>query len=368
MLGTLTVLADGGIATGVLAQGGKVWYDKKKMGVVLVTGMALRRQFAKGSLLVSVPILFYLLLHHGASWLTASFLILALIPSFLAALSDSLLEVAPKLNQDIVPLQKNQVSANVGRLFLISLSVFLFPWAFVAVLGNGLPRIWANMRLRKISAKHADMQQDTSKEVRKEILSTVKRVLPGSVYYCLHGQISIWIISLLGTTTALADIGALGRLSMMLTIFGAIYGTLIIPRFARLPENKGKLSRRFFQILISVFLLSVGIMTIVHLFPSELLWILGKNYAGLEKELFISVAISCVGFFIGVTWGVCTGRNWIINPFVFIGINISALILGALFIDLSTLRGVLYFNLFIALVDMVTYLVYVFSRISKVAN
>src|SRR5690349_4585514 len=35
MLGTMTVLADGGISTGVMAQGGKVWQSKAELGTVL---------------------------------------------------------------------------------------------------------------------------------------------------------------------------------------------------------------------------------------------------------------------------------------------------------------------------------------------
>src|ERR1700684_1365568 len=41
MLGTITLLADGGISNGVISQGGKVWNDKRKLGSVIVTGLEL---------------------------------------------------------------------------------------------------------------------------------------------------------------------------------------------------------------------------------------------------------------------------------------------------------------------------------------
>src|SRR4051794_12896030 len=44
MLGTMTILSDAGISTGVMAQGGKVWQDKEKLGAVLATGLDLRRK------------------------------------------------------------------------------------------------------------------------------------------------------------------------------------------------------------------------------------------------------------------------------------------------------------------------------------
>src|SRR5271154_6478196 len=46
LLGTMFILADSGITTSVMAQGGKIWQEKVKLGIVLDTGMHLRKQFA----------------------------------------------------------------------------------------------------------------------------------------------------------------------------------------------------------------------------------------------------------------------------------------------------------------------------------
>jgi len=128
-------------------------------------------------------------------------IVLSLIPAFLAALSDSLLEVAPKLLQDIGNLQKNQISANIGRFFMLVIFLFLFPWTYIAILASGIPRIMANIRLRKISAPYADLNEKSDPVARKEILTLVKRIMPGAIYYCFSAQITIWLISLVGSTT-----------------------------------------------------------------------------------------------------------------------------------------------------------------------
>jgi hypothetical protein len=113
MLGTMTLLADSGISTGVMAQGGKVWQDKERLGAVLATGLDIRRKMGVASLIVVTPILIYLLLQHQASWLTTLLIVASLIPAYFTALSDSLLEIVPKLHQDIVALQKNQITVSV---------------------------------------------------------------------------------------------------------------------------------------------------------------------------------------------------------------------------------------------------------------
>ncbi|MEP6746613.1 MAG: polysaccharide biosynthesis protein, partial [Bacteroidota bacterium] len=207
MLGTMILLADSGVSTGVMAQGAKVWQNDAKLGAVLVTGLDLRKKFAIGSLIIATPALLYLLRHHGASWLVSILIIVSLIPAFFTGLSGTLLEIVFKLRQNIVPLQKIQVMNNAGRLALLSALLLIFPWTFIAILAAGIPQIWANIRLRKLSASYADWTQKPDPVVRKEILYIVKRVIPGAIYYCLSGQITIWLISIFGTSKALAQMG-----------------------------------------------------------------------------------------------------------------------------------------------------------------
>ena len=252
MLGTMGVLADSGVGDGVLSQGGKVWQDSKKLGAVIATGLDLRKKFAFASLLLVLPVLIYMLLHHGASITMALLLSLCLIPSFFVALSTSILEMAPKLHQDILPLQKNQIGLNIGRLVLVSLTLFLFPFAFIAISAASLPQIWANLRLRKISAAVADKNQEADPIVRTEIMKIVRRTMPGAVYFCFSSQITTWLISIFGTTDNLAQVGALGRLAVILNVFTAMFSTLVIPRFARLVNDRKLLIYRFLQIQFSL--------------------------------------------------------------------------------------------------------------------
>jgi O-antigen/teichoic acid export membrane protein len=365
MLGTMLVLADGGISSGVMSQGGKVWQDREKLGIVLATGMDLRMKFAIASLLIAIPFLLYLLVHHDASWLVSFLIVLSLIPSFFTSLSGSLLQVAPKLNQDIGPLQKNNIISNTLRLILIMITLFVFPWSSVAIFVAGISQLWANANLKKISFGYANWKQKPDAAVRKEILFFVKRILPGSIYYCLSGQITIWLISFFGNTAAVAQVGALGRLGMMLGIFTAILNTLIVPRFSRLPNEKRKLFKTFFLIQLGLIALGLLIIGIVYLFPSQILWILGKDYSNLKTELILSIAGSCLGLVAGSAFGLSTSRGWAINPLISIPLTLVAIIAGILMIDISTLAGVLKFNLFVYFVEILMYYLYCTIKISK---
>ncbi len=193
MLGTLIVLTDGGISNGIMSLSGKVWQDPRKLGVILATGLDLRRKFALVTMLVAVPIIFYLLMLNKASWLTAALILLSLIPAFYADLSDSLLEITPKLHQDITSLQKNQLTVGLGRLILTVFTIFIFPWTFVILLASGLPRIYGNLKLKKINAKFVDTNQKPDPLIRKEILKVVSRILPNIIFNQVGGRLVISI-------------------------------------------------------------------------------------------------------------------------------------------------------------------------------
>lgn len=368
MLGTMTILADGGISSGVMAQGGKVWRDKVELGKVLVTGMELRKKFAVFSLIVAVPILVYLLwLQHAAPWVIV-LIVAALIPAFFSALSDSLLETVPKLHQDIKPLQANQAKVGLFRLFLSSASVFIFPFTFVALLANGIPRIIGNFRLRKMALRFADTGQGVDPVYQTEILKMVKRRLPGAIYYCLSGQITVWLISILGTTTAIAQVGALSRLGMVLSVFTVLFSTLIVPRFARAEGNRSLLISNFIRIMIVLTGICVLIMGVVYLFPEQLLWILGKQYADLSGALLLSILGSCLTLVTGCVFTLSTSRGWVINPAVSIPVNLATVVAGILLMDVSSLHGVLVMNIMVAAGQLLLLLGFFILKLNGVRN
>ena len=345
MLGTMTLLADGGISTGVMSQGGKVWQDKQKLGAVLVTGMQLRNKFAVFSLLVATPILFYLLRKHDASWLMSSMIVLSLIPAFFTSLSGTLLEIVPKLHQEIKPLQKVQVISNIWRLALLGLTLFVYPFAAVAIASAGGSQIWSNWRLRKITNCFADLTQQEDPVVRKEILGVVKRIMPGAVYYSLSGQVTVWLISVFGTTLAVAQIGALGRLAMILNIVNILFSTLIVPRFARLPDIRKTLISRFLIITIFTLTLSLIIISLIWQYPVQTLWILGKDYSGLKIEVTLMAAGSCVSLIAGIIYSMSVSRAKIIPPLFLIPFAILVQILLFYLLNPRTVIDILVFSL-----------------------
>jgi len=366
MLGTMTLLSDAGVSTGVMAQGGKVWQNRKKLGVVMATGLDLRRKFAIGSLILSTPILMYLLLHNGASWLMAIMIALSLIPAFYAALSDSLLEIVPKLHQSIVQLQKNQLVVSLGRLLLSSVSLFIFPWTFVAILASGIPRIYGNIQLKKISNDFIDNNQNPDPLVREDILKVVKRIIPGAIFYSFSGQITIWIVSVFGNITSIAQLGALGRIAALLNVTSALIVTLLVPRFSRLENNVLILLMRYSQVVLMCTILMILFAVGVYLFSDKILWILGNNYSSLNFELFLIMVSSCLNLIAGVAYSLYSSKGWILPPLYSISKTVVVLIVASLVFDLSTLEGALYLNMLFSITAVLSDVFYGYYNIIKI--
>ena len=78
------------------------------------------------------------------------------------------------------------------------------------------------------------------------------------------------------------------------------------------------------------------------------------------------MAGSCISLFAGLLFTISTSRNWAINPLISIPLTLIAIICGASLINISSLAGVLKFNLFVSSIEVIIYFVYCISKINKV--
>lgn len=363
ILGTMVILADGGISNGVMALSGRYHSDPQKLGQVINTGLDLRKKFALGSLVIAGPILVFMLTKNGTSVAMSLLILVAIIPSFFTSLSGNLLETVAKVKQDILPLQRVKVEANLGRLVLLSLFIFVIPYAYIALLISGVPQIYSNWKIKRNAEKYVDFQEAPQQEFRNSILKVVYRILPGAAYFSISGTINIYLISIFSKdgSTAIADLGALDRLSMVLTIFSGLFVTLIMPRYVRLPDEKGILLNRFLQILVYLFGLSFFITGFVWLFDKYLLMLLGDNFKGLEFPLLLNIIGNCIGMMAGNVYTLFTNRAWNLHPLFSIPLSAATIVVGVILFPIGTLTGVLYLNIFISSVNLIvnsSYLIY----------
>ena len=367
-LGTMTVLTDSGIGSSVLALGGGVWQDRGRLGAVLATGIRLRRRFAHFALALALPIMIALLLRQGASWTEAVMIAVSVVPLFLATVTGHLLEGVPRLHQTLKPLQLVQIAANAARLILIVVLMPFWPLAVLASLLAALPQWWANLRLRHMADRRADWRTRDDPEVASRMVAQVRRTMPSAIYYALSGQLTVWLISVFGKTGNVAAIGALGRLAMILSVLGMVFGVLAIPRFARISAHEGALIRRRYMqaqlILIAVCCLPLAVLAVA---PGPVLAILGSHYSGLQHEAVLMGVGSVASMVCGAAYTLGAARGIVAPAAITLPCSILLQILLIAILPLATVSGVIWVGILSALGQWLVHLGYFEWRYRKLA-
>jgi nitrate reductase NapE component len=349
VLGMLNVLADGGISSGAMAEGGKVWNDRRRLGQVVNTALAMRRSLTYVSLGVTAPFGLYLLHRQGASWLFASEVLLVVLVSFWLNFGASILALAPALHQRLADSQKISVIQNAGRLSGLVIMLRWIPSSLVALIVNGACQAWAFVRMRRLSEELIDSNAPESAEIRRNIWAVVRRVLPGAVYFCLYGQVGIFIISFLGSSVKVAQIGALSRFGQVFNAVLVLVSTICVPRFARLPSSRRLLLARYFQVSLGLAIFGAVSVAFVGAFPTRVLWILGRQYSDLGPELLLLVGGLAISMLAQLTYSFGCCRGYVIPPSISITLELGWQVILILSLDLHSVRGVILMGLLMAL-------------------
>lgn len=346
--GAMNVLADSGISYGVLAIGGKVWQERYRFGQLVNTGLQVRIYLAGIVLVVVTPILLWMLISNGASFADAILITAAVLVGLNAQLSLNVLDVVLQLNSQINRIQSLQILLAISRLILLVIAYFTFLNAAVAVLTASISMAIQRLILTRWATESIDAEAPTNKEDRKEIIRIIKNQLPNAIFYSLQGQITVLLITIFGKTQSIAEVGALGRLAVVFSVVNEIMGKIVLPRFARCQSLK-LMRRQYWQIMAIFCLFGLLILGLTAIFSSEILWILGKQYFHLKKELLLVAMSTLFNSITATMWSINATKVWIEYSWLNIPGTLFAQILLLLFLDVSTVEGVVVFSLMSAI-------------------
>lgn len=313
VLGTLGMLCDSGIITGVAALSAKVWQDPAQLGCIYLEGMRLRRLFAFIGLAGAIPAISILLHQHGASLWQIVAISGSLIPTFYCTITGQLHETSLRLHQRLRELQVTQLATAASRVGMLAACLPVWPSAAIAIVASGAPQLWANYTLRKKAAPLLNLNQPPAPAIRRELWGYIRKILPGSIYYALSGQISIWLITIFGNSQAVADVGAASRLTMILNVVSMVFGLLITPRFARLPPNHPRLHFYYYAALIAVGSSCLLLISPFVVFPHTIDLVLGSSYSNIHSIVYLSFLNYSIGLIEGSIFMLRSRRGLIVN-------------------------------------------------------
>jgi hypothetical protein len=179
---------------------------------------------------------------------------------------------------------------------------------------------------------------------RRRILRYLLPSLPSALYFSIQGPLTIWLATTFGSARNIAEVGALGRLGLVVGIFSNLTGVVFLPRLARVADDRLYL-RRYLQFGSLLLAVAAALALAAGLAPGLFLILLGGHYAGLRRELFLVVAGSGLTLLGGYAVSVNLARSW--NRWEGLAVIVLIAVQAALVatLPLGTTYGVLLFNL-----------------------
>jgi O-antigen/teichoic acid export membrane protein len=345
MQGTINVLADMGISIGLVSIGGRVWQDRYRFGQLITTANNFRRRLGVAAIIVVGPILYWLLTRNGASSPYAALLIGVIVIGLFAQFSLGVLGVVPRLRSDVSQIQKIDLTGAFARLIVLIACAFLFLNAGVAVLVSSMAFLLQYWLLRRYAARAIDLNAPENAEDRAAMIGFIKNQAANAVFYCLQGQITVFLISFFGSrATSVAEVGALGRLAMIFAILGQLLTNIFAPAFARC-QNAARLRLQYFGIVGGVAACCAAVIAAAALFPNQFLFFLGDKYSHLQRELLLMIAGTVLNMLAGTLWVLNASKAWVAGAWLYIPLTLATQIALIPYTDFSNVRQVLIFNL-----------------------
>ncbi len=352
MQGTINLLADIGISVGLVSIGGRIWQDRHRFGELINTALSLRKKLGALVVVAVTPVMYFMLVKNGASISYTALLIVVVLIGLGFQLSIGVLGVVPRLRADIGRIQVIDITAAVGRLLALAGLLFVFLNAGIAVAVASAVSLLQYAMLRNYAAGVIDLDAPENSEDRHSIVRLIKHLAANSVFYCFQGQITIFLISFFARhATAVAEVGALGRLAMIFSVFTNLLTNVFVPAFARC-QNKGKMRWLYAAIIGGVVAFSLSIISGAWIFPDEFLFVLGSKYAHLHRELLLMVAGAVLSALTGTFWALNASKAWVSGAWLYIPLTLVTQIVLIPYTDFSSVAGVLIFNLLSAIPNL----------------
>ncbi len=361
MMIMVTCLSDSGISAALQAVGGPLWQDRARFSRVVGAVLRAQRWLVAGASLVVIAWML-VLLHRLQAPVVGMACAVVLVAAFAwPAAAAQIWSHVNRLQQRLRPQLLAEVSASASRLVLTAASLGVLLWAgggtldsmpalaFVAVVACACAASFALHHLVKRAAAGMVHRDECGSH---EFDAAVRRIVAGSaaftIYYGLQGQVGTWLISFYGTSARVADVGALGRLGVLFALAGAPVVQLGVPAFARC-QGRAQLLRQLLVVCGLYGLFSLAVVVVVTLLPGPVLWLLGPQYAHLGFELRLAALAPALTGLCGIVWALVLARGWVRSSVLVVPVGLAAQVAACAFLDLSTVTGVLLFNLSVML-------------------
>jgi hypothetical protein len=160
----------------------------------------------------------------------------------------------------------------------------------------------------------------------------------------VQGPLTIWLSATFGSARTIAEVGAIGRLGLLVGMFTSMIGVVFLPRLAAIADDR-LYRRRALQYGALLLLAAGSLLAAAAVVPSLFLLLLGPHYRGLHRELLLIVAGSGLALLGSYVNGINFARGWIRFQAASLVVELVTEILFIKLLPLDSTAGVLTFTL-----------------------
>lgn len=231
----------------------------------------------------------------------------------------------------------------VGLIWVVGFATALAGMTSVA-LGALVAAILASRLLGQRFAKSGVPKQRHAHQSSRVLLGQIMPILPGTIHFALQGPLIAWLAAYYGSVVNVAEVGALGRLGVLVGVIAGFTGTVFVPRLLAINDE-----RFFFKRYLQWWLvmLAVGVIMIlaVRIFPEAFLYLLGDSYSGLHIELIAIAVTAILWTFNGYVYSINRARGWVKRQEYILVVLIAGQVGMFTYLEFSSTLNVLLFSM-----------------------
>jgi hypothetical protein len=240
--------------------------------------------------------------------------------------------------------QLAQLANSLIRLGGVLAVLAVFPY-FIIALGLGLLGTAGQAALSHFDIKRIlPPASAVSEDDRTAFRRFAQSQFVNAAYYAFSSQITVWIVGVISTSSVVAQLGALGRLSNVIVLAQSALVSLVVPRMARYVDPR-LLLRRFLQVLGVAIAGSAALLALSFVEPGWILWVIGPKYSNLGPYLFLAMASAGTYAVSATLFGLNTAKGWFQRNWLAVPMTLILQVICLVFLDVSRLHDALLFGL-----------------------
>ncbi len=341
--GTLAILSDAGVSTVLVARAGAVHSDKKALAELVASAKRARRVLEGLALLLSGPLLFLWLRGRSVSVADYATLLVIVAVGLHLQVTYSVYAALPVILLEPHYLQVAQLTGSLVRFAGIVIVLLVAPLYLPALSANVLGIAVQAWLLKRYARRNINLRSPASEQQLAELSRFVRRQFVNTFYYAFSSQLTMWLIGFKGSTRAVAEVGALGRLGNVIAVAQSSLSMLAIPRLAR-EVSPIRFLRRYVAIVLLVGGCGLLLVALAVARPEVVLWFLGPKYENLGSVLPLSIGCYATLWLSSTVFSLNSSKAWVDRVWIAIPLVIVSQIAALFLFDVGTVRGAIWFG------------------------